>query len=287
MAQRVTVVVMTRNRCSDLERSLARHDAPVVVVDNGSTDGTPDMVRSRFPQVRLVLLGRNLGAPARDVGVRTAGTPYVAFADDDSWWAPGALERAADVLDAHPRLAVLAARMLVGEDERLDPICVDMAGSPLGKDPDLPGPDVLGFLACGAVVRRDAFLAAGGFDDVVFFGGEEERLAADLLGAGWGLAYVDEVVAHHHPSASRDSGGRQVLIARNSVLTAVMRRPWSVVARRVRGHWASGSPGRRGLLAALPRLPRALAARGRLPVSVETAFRSLEGAPAAEVVARG
>ena len=63
-----------------------------------------------------------------------------------------------------------------------------MAAAPLGRDPDLPGPSILGFLACAVVVRRSAFLDVGGFDDVVFFGGEEERVALDLAAAGWGLA---------------------------------------------------------------------------------------------------
>src|SRR3954451_4572600 len=115
VSSRITVVVMTRDRWSDLRRSLPRHEAPVILVDNGSSDGTPDLVRQHFPDVEVVEVGHNLGAVARNVGVTRARTPYVAFADDDSWWAPGALEHAADVLDAHDRLAVLAARVLVGE----------------------------------------------------------------------------------------------------------------------------------------------------------------------------
>ncbi|GAA3834607.1 glycosyltransferase [Sphaerisporangium flaviroseum] len=274
--RRVTVVVATRDRRHDLERSLPRHPAPVILVDNGSADGTPAFVRQRFPHVRVVEVGRNLGAPARNIGARLAATPYVAFADDDSWWDPGALERAADVLDAHPRLAVLAARMLVGDEQALDPICGDMVDSPLKTEPDLPGPSVLGFLACGVVVRREAYLAAGGFDDVVFFYGEEQRLALDLAAAGWGLAYVEEVVAHHHPSGSRDSRGRRILAARNAVLTAVLRRPWRVVARIVLTTARSGPVGWHGLRAALGRLPRALARRRTLPPPVEAACRSLE-----------
>ncbi|MGV9778869.1 glycosyltransferase family 2 protein [Streptosporangium sp. NPDC003464] len=273
---RVTVVVASRDRRHDLERSLPRHEGPVILLDNGSTDGSAAAVRRRFPRVEVVELGRNLGAPARNLGVRLAGTPYVAFADDDSWWAAGALERAADVLDAHPRLAVLAGRVLVGPQERPDPVCADMAASPLGREPDLPGPGVLGFLACGAVVRREAYLAAGGFDGVVFFFGEEERLALDLAAAGWGLAYVEDVVAHHHPSPSRDPRGRQVLAARNAVLTAVLRRPWPVVARTASAAARGGPAGRRGLWEAVPRLPAALAGRRRLPPQVEAARRSLE-----------
>ncbi|GAA3147819.1 DUF2795 domain-containing protein [Nonomuraea salmonea] len=183
---RVTVVVVSRDRVRTLTRTLPLHPRPVILVDNGSGDGTAGFVRRHFPDVHVVEAGRNLGAPGRNLGVELAGTPYVAFADDDSWWAPKALERAADVLDAHPRLAVLGARVLVGPDERLDTVSERMRDSPLGTEPGMPGPSVLGFLACGVVVRRDAFLEAGGFDDVVFFFGEEERLALDLAALGWG-----------------------------------------------------------------------------------------------------
>jgi len=195
----VTVVVITRDRWPDLQTSVPRHDMPVILVDNGSADGTPDLVRRSFPHVTVVELGENRGAVARNVGVELADTAYVAFADDDSWWAPGSLTCAVQLLDAHPRLAVLAGRMLVGEAACLDPVCTLMAESPLGREVDLPGPSVLGFVACGAVVRRTAYLQTGGFDPVIFFMGEEERLALDLAALGWGLAYVDQVVAHHHP----------------------------------------------------------------------------------------
>ncbi|NRQ40201.1 glycosyltransferase [Nonomuraea sp. NN258] len=272
----MTVVVVTRNRLRSLTRSLPLHPRPVIVVDNGSTDGTPWFVRRHFPDVRLVEAGENLGAPARNLGVELAETPYVAFADDDSWWAPGALDRATDVMDAYPRLAVLAARVLVGPDERLDPTCERMRRSPLGVDDDLPGPNVLGFLACGAVVRRQAFLEAGGFDDVIFFFGEEERLAMDLAARRWGLSYVDDVVAHHHPSPPGDPRGRQALAARNAVLTAVLRRPWREVARRSLQALRTGPAGWRGLRTAVPRLPRALAQRRELPKTVEMDRRRVE-----------
>ena len=274
---RVTVVVMTRDRWPDLQTSLPRHEQPVILVDNGSSDGTPELVREHFPSVDVLPLEENRGSTARNLGVRRAATPYVAFADDDSWWAPGALDEAADLLDAHPRLAVLAGRMLVGPDERPDPICALMADSPLGRAEDLPGPSVLGFLACGAVVRRDAYLAAGGFDDVVFFMGEEERLALDLRALGWGLAYVDEVVAHHHPSPVRDSVERQARALRNRLLTMLMRRPWPVVLGAVLADLRSGRAGRLAVRQALARLPRALRQRRRLPAEVEAARRLLDG----------
>jgi GT2 family glycosyltransferase len=273
---RVTIVIATRDRRHDLERSLRHHEANVIVVDNGSVDGTAAAVRERHPHAQVIELGANRGAPARNVGVARAGTPYVALTDDDSWWAPGALTLAADVLDAHPRVAVLAARVLVGESERLDPTCGEMATAPLGIPTGCPGPAVLGFIACGAVVRRDAFLGCGGFDDVIFFGGEEERVALDLAAAGWALAYVPGVVAHHHPSSVRDVAERSALIVRNGVLVAVLRRPWSVVGRQMIGALRGSATSRVGLRLALPRIPRAWAKRRRLPEGVEAARRSLD-----------
>jgi GT2 family glycosyltransferase len=273
---RVTIVVATRDRRRELERSLPHHEANVIVVDNGSVDGTAAAVRNAHPGVDLIELGANRGAAARNVGVARAGTPYVAFADDDSWWAPGALALAADVLDSHPRVAVLAARVLVGESRRLDPTCARMERAPLGISTGQPGPTVLGFMACGAVVRREAFLRCGGFDDVVFFMGEEERVALDLAAAGWALVYVPAVVAHHHPSAVRVVDDRRALAVRNAILVAVMRRPWSLVGRRVIRALAGDAASRAGLLSALPRMPRAWVGRRRLPGSVEAARRALD-----------
>ena len=91
-----TVVVASQNRREELLTTLPRHEAPVVLVDNASTDGTAEAVRAAHPEVTVIALDRNVGARARTVGVRRAGTPFVAFADDDSWWAPGDLARAVD-----------------------------------------------------------------------------------------------------------------------------------------------------------------------------------------------
>jgi GT2 family glycosyltransferase len=282
----VAVVIATRNRGTELLGTLTRlrslpERPPIVVVDNGSTDGTPARVRAHHPGVRVVELAANRGAAARNVGARLVASPYVAFSDDDSWWAPGALARAAELLDHHPRLAVLAARVLVGLERRLDPVCAEMAASPLPRAPDLPGPSVLGFVACGAVVRRAAFLAARGFDRRLGVGGEEELLAVDLAARGWGLAYVDEVVAHHHPSPSRDPARRRRIQVRNALWSAWLRRPLGSAARRTIDLTATAldQPGTwPGVMEALAGLPWVLRERRPVPRELEAALRALAGA---------
>jgi GT2 family glycosyltransferase len=276
----VTVVVVSRNRRDDLLASLPRHEAPVVLVDNASTDDTVAAVRAALPEVTVLTLDRNIGARARTVGAAQAGTPFVAFADDDSWWAPGDLARAVAIMRAHPRLALLNARILVGAEERLDPVCAEMAASPLGTPEHLPGPSLLGFVACAALVRTAAFAEVGGFDSVVRFPGEEERVALDLATAGWGLAYVDGVTVHHHPSPRRDAPGpRRAAVWRSRLLTALMRLPWPEVVRQL-GTAVRTPRGVQGLARALPDVPAALRRRRPIPQQVRSGLRVLaEGAP--------
>jgi GT2 family glycosyltransferase len=175
----------------------------------------------------------------------------VAFCDDDSGWAPGALARAVEVLDDAPTVGALVARVLTGGNRLPDPICRQLAASPLARWPGLPGPRVLGFLACGAVVRREAFLAAGGFHPRFGIGGEEELLAIDLAVRGWSCCYVPEVVAIHEPAPRSSSRAREVRQVRNALWTVALRRPARPLVRRIVDTLASPSAkGRRGAAAA-------------------------------------
>jgi GT2 family glycosyltransferase len=288
---RVSVVIATRNRPAELTRTIDRIASlrpapPVIVVDNAS-DGGAGWLRG-YPGVsEVVELDRNRGGAARTVGAARAATQYVAFSDDDSWWAGDALRLAAGALDRHPRLGLVAARTLVGREQRPDPVNEAMAGSPLPEKSSvdgerLPGRPVLGCLACAAVVRREAFLAVGGFRELFLIGGEETLLCYDLAAAGWAVRYLPEVVAHHHPSTNRPPGRyRQAAQRRNQVLLGWMRRPLAVAAA---GSWrllreAARDPVARTALAGLlRRLPAALADRRRLPPWLERDVRLLEGA---------
>ncbi|WP_214413982.1 glycosyltransferase family 2 protein [Sphaerisporangium fuscum] len=280
----MTVVIATRDRREELLRTLRRLAAlperpPVVVVDNGSADGSADAVRQTFPDVEVIRLSRNLGAPARNLGVMAAGTPYVAFCDDDSWWEPGALALAAETFDAHPRLGLLAAHTVVGENRTSDPINAALGAAPL-TDAGQPGPAVLGFLACASVVRRQAFLEAGGFSALLFFPGEERLLAYDLAALGWERCYVPEVVAVHQPSPRRAPvPERRRAEMRNALLTVWLRRPSGVALRetvRLAVRAVRDRDARGAVLAALRRMPRALDDRRLLPPPVEAEARLVE-----------
>jgi GT2 family glycosyltransferase len=278
----VTVVIATRNRAGELCRTVGRltelPERPrVVVVDNASYDGSPAAIRDRFPRVIVLPLSRNKGASARNIGAAHATTRYVAFSDDDSWWEPGSLTRAVAALDEHPGVGLIAARTLVESTREPDPLNAVMRASPLPSQ-DLPGPRVLGFLAGAAVVRRTAFLAAGGFSEMLFIGGEEDLLAMDLATAGWAAVYLDAVTACHWPSAIRDDAQRRCLLARNEIVTDWLRRPagvaWPATARLIRRIGRDPVAGR-AVLGLLRLLPRVLVRRRAVSPEVEQQMRLL------------
>ncbi|MFW5972664.1 MAG: glycosyltransferase family 2 protein [Bacteroidota bacterium] len=228
---------MTRNRRQDLESTLGRlrqlpEQPSVVVVDNGSTDGTPEMVRMAFPEFRLLSLGYNAGVAARNLAVRQLDTPYVVFNDDDSWWAPGSLRRVVDLFDEHPALGAVTAHVVVEPDGGDDPTSLKMQQSPLDGRGTLPGIPVLGFLACATATRREAFLSVGGFEERFHFGGEEQLLATDLAAAGWAIRYVPDVIVHHRASSARDRLWRHERDVRNRLWYFWLRRPAGVAALR-------------------------------------------------------
>lgn len=281
---RVTVVIITWNRKTELLRTLEHMTtlpdrAPVVVVDNGSTDHTAEAVTTRFGQVTLLRSEQNLGALGRNLAVRDIDTPYVAFCDDDTRWQPGALTRAASLLDAHPGLASVTGRILVAPTMVEDPITPELRNSPVPGPAWLPGPALLGVLAGASMFRVAAFREVGGFSSRLWLGGEEELLALDLAARGWWMCWAPEVVVEHAPSACRDPRRRRQLGIRNTLWTAWLRRPLPSALRRtgtllrsVPADWATVV----ALVEALAGLGWVLWERRVIPPEVERGLRLLE-----------
>lgn len=284
----LSFVIASRNRAAELASVVARlldtTSCPIVVVDNASTDDTAAIVNRMAARsanrLRLVSLDANRGAVGRNVGVAACDTPYVAFCDDDSWWTPESPAIAAEAFGRHPSVGLLAARTIVWPQRREDSFCAMLAASALGRRPDLPGPSILGFMSCAAMVRKRAFQRAGGFSDILHFRGEEQLLALDMAAAGWDLCYYPELVAIHQPSTVRATTAAQAArVLRNDVLTTWLRRPvrhclnaggrLAVAALRDRDH-------ARAAVEAVVRLPAVVAERRPLPRELEEALTLLE-----------
>lgn len=274
------VVVLTHNRSGPLRKTLEHlYELPehprVVLVDNASDDDTERVWKPFGDRVQFLKMRRNIGAAARTVGATYAGTPLVAFCDDDCTWEPGSLQRAAERLQRYPDVAVLNGRVVVGDGDCIDPACRAMQSC--RGDDGLPGVPIVYFMAGACVMRTQAFLEAGGYDARYFLGAEEALLSLDLAVRGWGLRYCDDVVIRHRPSRqSRNPNARRLLL-RNRLWTALLRYS-TASAYRTLLRYATAAlhdrVARAALLEAMKGLPWIL--RERRPIPRDLELRALD-----------
>jgi N-acetylglucosaminyl-diphospho-decaprenol L-rhamnosyltransferase len=280
---RLGVVLLTYNCAHRLDLVLDRLltlDRPIVAVDNASVDATRGVLFRR--RVTTVALPRNIGAAARNIGARRLhldhGSEYVAFCDDDGWYEPDGLDIATKLLDEYPELALVNARIVVGDERTLDPITVEMERSPLPETRGIPGRVLLGFMAGAAIVRVRAYLQVGGYDRAFFMGAEEDTLAVKFVRAGWQLRYVPEVVAVHRPSQANAATLRSYGF-RNALWTAWLHRPFPSVVLRTGALLQREPKGRdwlRGAAMALSGLPWVLRQRKPMSRALDRSYRQLE-----------
>ena len=226
MAPTASIAILNYQRRDALRRALeaarAQRDAvlDIIAVDNASTDGSAEMVRDEFPDVRLVQLPDNIGAAARNAGVAAAKGDVVFTLDNDVLFStPDDIGRALAVFERHPRAAVVNF-MIVDASGRLSrrdwchPRDADRwAEHEFATDYVLEG---------ASVCRREAFLAAGGYWPPLFIGHEGWDLAFRLIDAGHDLVYTPDVRVQHMVDPSvRPSSRIYYQFTRNAVWVAL------------------------------------------------------------------
>jgi GT2 family glycosyltransferase len=286
---------------------IAAQDLPaveVILVDNGSQDGSLDYLRARHPEVGVVALDCNTGfAHAANRGLATAGGDLVALVNTDVVLAPDWLARTSAVLRSDSQAAAVACKML----SMADPTRVYDAGDVLRRDGaceqrgrfglddgrwDTPE-EIFGACAGAALYRRSVVLDVGGFDERYFAYLEDVDLALRLRLAGWRCLYEPVVALHASGGSSHQlTGGHEFLVTRNTILLVAKAFParWLpyVAYRQLAWGWHALRERRlgvhlRGLAASLPLLPGALRARRRLlraarvPVEVAVPARAFRG----------
>jgi hypothetical protein len=206
-APAAAVVVPTYERREDVSRAVrsvlaqTRGDFELIVVDDGSTDGTGEALAGLDPRVRYVWQENRGVAAARNAGLRLATAPVVAFLDSDNVWLPGHLETVLGALGRHPR-AVLASTcpefMTTGRRRPARARLVD----PL---PEALVANAAGFVSCIAV-RRAALERAGGFDERLRVAEDNDLWARLALLGPFSLVRTRTVVRHPSPGGLRAQG---------------------------------------------------------------------------------
>jgi glycosyltransferase involved in cell wall biosynthesis len=206
----LSLIVCTRNRRDRLAaffdavaRIRARASWELVIVDNGSTDGTAQhletLVRSLDVPVTIVSEPRPGLGRARNAGVEAARGALLAFTDDDCYPAIDYVDRVVDAFAASDR-GFIGGRILLYEAED-HPITIRVDSAPIPIPPRSVVPTGL-VQGANMAFRREVLARIGGFDDALGpgtpFCNDDVDAVARASAAGFAGSYVPEPVVHHH-----------------------------------------------------------------------------------------
>ncbi|MBN1568490.1 MAG: glycosyltransferase family 2 protein [Acidobacteria bacterium] len=253
MTPDVSVVVINWNGRDYLHaclESLVRQesvDFEVIVVDNGSRDGSQEMVQSEFVsrpgfKIQLIANEANRGfCAANNQGFAAARGRFIAILNNDTEVVPGFLAALRRVFDRAPDIGMAAAKVMVYEDPRR----IDKVGHLIYPDGQNRGrgtgeidrgqydsmEECLWPDGCAAMYRAEMLKQIGGFDEDLFIFGDDAELGLRGRIAGWRCLYVPDAVVRHHRGGAMKTGstGRIYLIERNRVLLAVKLFPLSLL----------------------------------------------------------
>jgi N-acetylglucosaminyl-diphospho-decaprenol L-rhamnosyltransferase len=235
----LAVAIVSYNTCSYLRMCLQSvlQEVPdeVVVVDNGSTDGSIEMVRTEFPSVQLLVDARNRGyGAAANEAIAVCSAEYILLLNSDTRVEPGAFHALRQYLEAHPAVGIVGPRLLC-LDRTLQPSCYPFPKPlymfleetrigwalryvPLLRERYLytwshRHPRSVAWVQGSALaIRRSAFNGVNGFDESFFMYFEETDLCYRLREAGWQVHFTPSATVIHAGGGSTRQFRARMLI---------------------------------------------------------------------------
>jgi GT2 family glycosyltransferase len=250
----ISLIVVNWNRrdllraCLNSLRAQQGVEFEVILVDNGSTDGSPEMALAEFSasgsfHLQLIVNSRNCGfCEANNQGIAAARSQYIALLNNDAEAEPGWLAALARALDEDPDAGMAASKILVHED----PTRIDKVGHLMYPDGQNRGRGagerdagqydrverVLWPDGCAAMYRREMLDVTGPFDEDFFAYADDADLGLRGQIAGWSCVYAPTAVVRHHRGSTMGKGSvrRLMLIERNRILLVFKLFPWGMIA---------------------------------------------------------
>jgi GT2 family glycosyltransferase len=243
----------------------------IIVVDNGSRDGSVDAVQAEYPWVHVLALSENLGyAGGCNAGIEIARGEILVMLNNDTEAEPDWLWNLVAALDAHPEAGIAASRMMLydrrdtlhsaGDLVRVDGT-PDSRGvwQPYGPPWDQPA-WVFGGCGGAMAIRRQVIDAVGPFEARYFMYLEDVDLNWRAQLAGWKCIYAPDAVVYHHLSATGGGVLASYYVGRNTLWTIARNYPDDLYRRHRRAIWRT----QWGIAVAALRNRRGAAARARL-----------------------
>lgn len=223
---------LTKQALTSVFKETSGIDFEVIVVDNNSEDGSMEMIKNEFPQVRIIENKENLGfGKANNQGLKIAKGDYLMFLNTDVIVLDGAINKLVDYLDGHADV-MMVGPMLLNRDMTFQHACRRMLPNPVNSffhlfgltkifknnkfvneykqyaaDPEVTGPTEA-LSGAAMMFRRRVFVEIGGFDESFFMYGEDLDFCKRVLDKNWKTVYVSEARIIHFGGQS--SGKRKV-----------------------------------------------------------------------------
>ena len=214
----VSVVIVNWNgkkflsQCLEALRNQVFQDFSVIVVDNGSTDGSLEFLAGNYPEVKTICLPNNVGfSAANNVAISTLRTEYIALLNNDAVPQPLWLSRLVKALETHIQAGFAASKMIFHDNREMidragDSYTTAAAGLLRGRGRQAREYDnqewVFGACAAAALYRTRMFRDVGLFDEDFFLLYEDIDLSFRAQLLGYRCIYVPKAVVYHRASAS-------------------------------------------------------------------------------------
>jgi GT2 family glycosyltransferase len=244
MNRKASIIVVNWNGKRYLEECLssllAQTYSPheIILVDNGSHDGSVDFVTERFSEVRIIQNGENLGfAAGNNVAIRIAQGDYIVTLNNDTRAEPDWLEELVRVVEADPKIGMCASKMLfyyhtgvlnsTGISLDIAGIAWDRRGGERDEGCEREPVEIFGPCAGAALYRREMLNEVGLFDEDFFAYHEDVDLAWRARSRGWRCMYNPQAVVYHVHSGTGMEGSafKNRLLGRNKIWTMVKNYP--------------------------------------------------------------
>ena len=200
----------------------------LIVVDNGSSDGTTEAIAQSYPEVRLLALDTNKGVSyARNLGIKVAHGEIIVCLDSDASPSNDAFANIVQKFRSEPKLGVINSKIVNAYTKQID----NIAGwSYTEKDKAFQDTEFLSFSFSegGCAIRKEVFDKVGLFWERLFFGNEGMEFSLRVLDAGYEILYFPSSLIYHRasPNSRFEGGEREKMIFSHSLLVYLMRYPW-------------------------------------------------------------
>ena len=201
---KVSIIIPSWNREEDLRKCLESikkqgfKDYEVIIVDNNSEDDTKEMIKSKFPEFKIIALRRNVGAAkARNIGIKKASGEYVWFLDSDAYLTKNnCLKNMVNILKSDSSIGQLGGEIIDGK--------IRIPHSYRNQDGLFEFVDkcrmreVESINTSNCIMKKELILKIGGFDPVYFYGYEDNEVSFKVKKRGYKCIVDDRVVAVHN-----------------------------------------------------------------------------------------